>query len=172
MAVVNKSNETISSNHAMKFIRSYVLILVLVLPLAVFVGLKAFNPVQFESDAVKRAAPSLRHENFITPTELVYPVDRLIIDVSKNGVRMRKLPRGALHIPADSILDKHYLKIIRNNKLPVVLASDDQGEAAGIWMLLSQMGVESLYILRDAADDEILKYKFRPDTTMQAGIEE
>jgi len=168
---VNRSNETISSNHAMKFMRPYILIIVLVVPIAVFVVLKAFNPVRFESDAVKQAAPSLRHENFISPAELVYPTDRLIIDVSENGVCMRKLPKGALHMPAASILEKRNLKIIRKNKLPLVVASDDRGEAARIWMLLSQMGVEPLHILRDSADNEILKYKFRPDSTIQAGIE-
>jgi len=172
MAVANESNLTITSNNTMKFIRPYILIIVLVLPIAVFVALKAFNPVRFDSDAMKLAAPSLHHDNLIALPELVYPADRLIIDVSENGACMRKLPQGALHIPADSILDKRNLKIIRKNKLPLVIASDDQGEAARIWMLLSQMGVEPLYILRDSTDNEVLKYKFRPDSTIQAGIEE
>jgi hypothetical protein len=156
----------------MKFIRPYMLIILLVVPIALFVALRAFNPVRFESDAVKQAGPSVNHENYLTFTELVYPADRLIIDLTKSGSYLDLLPRGALHIPAASILDKDNLKLIRKNKLPLVIASDNPGEAARIWMLLSQMGVEPIFILRDSTDNEVLKYEFRPDSTIQAGIQQ
>ena len=48
---------------------------------------------------------------------------------------------------------------------PVVLTSSDPGLTARIWMLLSQMGREDLYIISDS-ENEVLKFKLETDSTI------
>jgi hypothetical protein len=63
-------------------------------------------------------------------------------------------------------LNKNNFSLIGKHNGPVLLYSADPGLSARIWMLLSQMGRRNIYILTDSTDNEILKYKFRPDSLM------
>ena len=47
-----------------------------------------------------------------------------------------------------SILAKENIRIIRNSKGPVILASGDITISARIWMVLSEMGLKDLFILQ------------------------
>ncbi|MCK7537140.1 MAG: rhodanese-like domain-containing protein [Marinilabiliales bacterium] len=51
----------------------------------------------------------------------------------------------------ESILEKENLKLIRKNKGPVILCSDDSSVSARVWMVLSEMGIKNIYILQDKA---------------------
>jgi rhodanese-related sulfurtransferase len=153
----------------MKTIFQYKFILILVLPIVILVIVKAFSNSSFKPDAVKRAAPSFKSENMISWTQLVFPGERLIIDITAGGTMQKHLPKGAVHIPAAMVADRENLKIIRKSRRTVVLASDKPGESAAVWMLLSQMGIEPVFILDNFEDNEVLKYKFQPDSMIRAG---
>ncbi len=71
------------------------------------------------------------------------------------------------NITADSILSKKYVNTILKHDGPVLLSSSEPGLSARIWMILSQMGCTNIYILTKNTDNEVFKYKFRPDTLMQ-----
>jgi hypothetical protein len=71
----------------------------------------------------------------------------LIVDI-KGQERFFKENLDVIKIPADSLLSKENYKKIRSNKGSVVL-SGDPAETAQIWMILSQMGIEDLYILAE-----------------------
>jgi hypothetical protein len=130
---------------------------------------RTFSHSRFRHDAVKRAAPSFRHENLIAWGN-ISRADLLIVDISEKGVIMKQLPPGSVHMTAATILEKENLKVLLDSKNPIVIASDDPGAAAGIWMVLSQMGVDSLLILDSFGNNEVPTYEFRPDSMIQAGI--
>jgi len=44
------------------------------------------------------------------------------------------------------------------------LVSSDASVSARMWMFLSQMGIENLFILTTDRENESFKNKFRPDT--------
>jgi hypothetical protein len=46
------------------------------------------------------------------------------------------------------------MKLIRKNRGPVVLYSEDISEVARIWMILSETGVRDLYILSESAGEK------------------
>jgi hypothetical protein len=68
------------------------------------------------------------------------------------------------NIPADSVLSGENIRKVLKYKGPVVIRSLDPGLSARIWMLLSQMGREDLYILTDNAENEVLKFDFQADS--------
>jgi 3-mercaptopyruvate sulfurtransferase SseA len=53
-----------------------------------------------------------------------------------------------------SILEKPQIRLIRKNKGPVILYSDNISEAAKLWMILSEMGIKDLYILSGSTTEE------------------
>jgi hypothetical protein len=74
---------------------------------------------------------------------------------------------GIIQIPADSILCNQYLSIIKKHKGPLLLFSDDKTISARIWMILSQIGRRNIFILTNNKNNEVFKYKFRPDTLIR-----
>ncbi|MGE5406814.1 MAG: hypothetical protein ACM3NR_03790, partial [Methanosarcina sp.] len=89
----------------------------------------------------------------------------LLIDLDNSG-RYRDNPDAQSMSPGD-VLQKKNIKLIRNNKGPVILSSNDPSVSAGVWMVLSQMGIKNVYILSDTKDDETMKHEFRPGTMPQ-----
>jgi len=90
-----------------------------------------------------------------------------MICLDKDADGIRKLSGELRNIPPDSILNKNHSTQIMKHDGPVLLYSSDPGLSARIWMLLSQMGRRNIYILTDSTDNEVLKYKFRPDSLMK-----
>ena len=91
-------------------------------------------------------------------------MNKLIINLSlENGVPgMASV--NTINISPDSLLSKENLNTIKNYEGPVLLFSSETAVSARIWMLLSQMGYKNIFILNNNTDNEILNYKFRPDT--------
>jgi hypothetical protein len=133
------------------------------LAILTLVLIKSFGYGHFRNDAAKWVGPSIIQSNLINPNRLNTLPGALVVDLSDEGDLLKKF-HGAIHIPAKSLLDKTYQKKLRSHKGALVLVSDDIAVSARMWMLLSQMGFSELYILADSADNEVLKYKFRPDT--------
>jgi hypothetical protein len=149
----------------MSIIKKYGVIVAIVFAVILLVVIRSLGTDHFMSDAGKWYSPSIDQANLITPEKLnTLNGEKLLISLSEPppvtpGVNVR-----SINIPADSIISKKYLKVIKGNDGPVILFSSDPALSARIWMVLSQMGFKDLLILNSTGDSEVLKYKFRPDT--------
>jgi hypothetical protein len=155
----------------MSHLRQIGIVILIVLPVAILVLIRGTTSERFKQDARKLAEPSFSHSNAMSREQLAtFTSGYMIIDISDQGNQLEKHPgNSVIHLPAGLILEKAGQDVLRSNKLPVLLYSPDPAISARVWMLLSQMGYHNLYILVDEPDNEVIKYKFRPDST-QAGI--
>ncbi|MBN1144632.1 MAG: rhodanese-like domain-containing protein [Bacteroidales bacterium] len=153
--------------------KKVVIVLAGVMLVAVF-SLAVINSqgnARFRHDAVKWAQPTIDQTNMITSTQLEKLTgNTLLVDLSEQG-NLLKDNQGAIHIPASVILEKENQKKLRTHEGNIVLISADRPLSARIWMLLSQMGYENLFILDDGAGNDVLKYKFQPDTITRPEFE-
>jgi rhodanese-related sulfurtransferase len=121
----------------------------------------------FKNDAKKWAEPSIDKSNIINIKKTGSLNGKvLMIYLDKDANHIIETSGDSRNIPPDSILNKNNFSLIGKHNGPVLLYSADPGLSARIWMLLSQMGRRNIYILTDSTDNEILKYKFRPDSLM------
>ena len=149
----------------MNVINKYKTVIAVVLPILILVLIRSFGAQHFKTDAKKRAEPSLKQSNIITREQFnSLSGEKLIINFGEAGSDLNEITGHTLFISADSILSKNILSIIRKNGGPVLLVSSEKAVPARIWMVLSQLGYENIYIFTNEPDSEVLKYKFRPDT--------
>jgi len=141
------------------------IVIVLVLMVLIFIRSSGLN--HFKNDIKKWAEPSVLQSNTITIDKaLSFTGKALIINLDKDANHDIDLTGHVQNIQADSVLRKEYVTTIIKHDGPVLLYSSDPGLSARIWMLLSQMGRNNIFILTKNADNEVLKYKFRPDTLL------
>jgi hypothetical protein len=150
----------------MELIRKYKVILLIVIPVAILVIFRAAGMDHFRSDAKKLAEASFSRSNIITP-EKVNQIkgDKIIVNLGKDVIKHNFQSSNTFVISPDSILIKENLKMFRDHEVPILLYSAETAVSVRIWMLLTQMGFENLFILSDDSEPEALKYEFRPDTT-------
>ena len=147
----------------MDFLKKNKLILFIVIPVAILVIIRAFSTNHFRSDASKLAEPSFTGSNLVSPEKLLQMEGEiLLVNLGKMTKRISDQEIRTLTIPADSILLKENLRILRNHEGPLLLSSQEDAISVRIWMLLSQMGFRELYILTEKPDPEVFKYEFRP----------
>jgi 3-mercaptopyruvate sulfurtransferase SseA len=155
----------------MEVIKKNIVLICGLLVLIVLILIRSTGVNHFKSDARKWAEPSVKQTNTITKEQLgTLQGQKLIINLNKQTSPTDAIANGARNIPSDSILYKKYLNFIIKHNGPIVLFSDEKGESARIWMLLSQMGRHDIYILIDSSANEVLKYKFIPDTVSSANL--
>ena len=149
----------------MELLKSYGVVITLVLIVLVLVVIRSTGINHFKNDARKMAEPSVTHSNTIT-TEQAGSLkgNNLTINLDNKMIPGEEITGDLKNIPADSILDISYLRIIRKHNGPTLLFSIESSVSSRIWMVLSQMGLTDLYILTDSTGIGVLKYKFRPDT--------
>jgi hypothetical protein len=149
----------------MRLIKKYWIPVAVLLPILILVVHKTFSPENFKYDARKWAESSLDKSNLVSRSDIYkLPGNKLIINLDGTHNEFDDLPKAEITIPPDSILEKKYFDKIKGNKGPVILSSSDKGLSARIWMLISQTGRKNIYILTPDIDNEVFKYKFRPDT--------
>lgn len=147
----------------MEIIRKYGVVIGIIAVVLILVVLRSSGD-NFRPDAAKWAQPSYSDKNIVTPENLPESDgDLLVIRLDENLAEFQFAEAENIIIKPASILDKQNLKKIRKHKGSVLLASRDQAVSAGIWMMLSQMGIKNIFILAEN-DDEVLKNEFRPDT--------
>jgi hypothetical protein len=144
----------------MKMIYRYKAVIAVVLPIAVLVLVRSFGINHFRNDAKKWAEPSVVQSNLILREQLgKFPGEKLIINLDNKNSENSEISGKVLMIPADSILSKNILNTIRKHKGPVLLYSSETGVSAKLWMVLSQMGYQKIYILTEDTDNEVFNYK-------------
>jgi len=152
----------------MDLIKKHKAVIAVVLPILILVLIRSFSANHFKSDAKKWADPSVMRSNIIIREQTrTLSGEKLIINLIKGDSFRNSLSLNELNIPADSILIKNNLNTIRKHSGPVLLFSKESALSARVWMVLSQMGYKNIFILTDNADNEVLKYKFRPDTIVR-----
>lgn len=139
----------------MKFLKQYRIILAVFLLVLILVLIRTISPGNFKYDAVKWAEPSVTGSNIINEVQLdAMTGKKLLVDLGREPVSDSLFGNITVRVDPGSILDKTNLKLIRKNRGPVVLYSEDISEVARIWMILSEMGVKDLYILSESADEK------------------
>jgi len=151
----------------MELLKKYRLVIAVVLPILILVLIRSLSVNHFKNDAKIWAEPSVKQSNRMTIEQVRSLIGKnLIINLDKDVSRISELTSDAQNIPADSILSKKQLIMIMKHDGPVLLYSSEPGLSARIWMILSQMGCRNIYILTKNSDNEVFKYKFRPDTLL------
>jgi hypothetical protein len=126
----------------------YRLIILIVILTVTAVLIKGFSRNTFRYDAVKNSEASVSGTNIISPDQLnKLPGNFLIINLDGSRYSLANGNINERGIPADSILYKSYKKFIFNYKGSIILKSDEQYKSAGVWMVLSQMGMKNVFIL-------------------------
>ena len=93
--------------------------------------------------------------------------NKLIIALEKDVIKHIPAEIPVRFIQADSILYGKNLELIREHDGKLILASGDIAISSRIWMLLSQMGFEQIFILSEDPEPEVQKFEFRPDTAVR-----
>jgi hypothetical protein len=151
----------------MELLKNSKAVIAIVVILLVLVIIRSAGVNHFRNDAKRWAEPSLNQSNTITLEHIKLLTGKnLIINLDKNSSSPGEITGDVQNIPADSVLSKKYISLIKNHDGPVLIFSMDPGLSARIWMILSQMGCKKIFILTDQTDNESLKYKFRSDTIM------
>ena len=157
--------EVVNKDDMGNILKKYWLIIAVVAPVILLVILRSAGTNRFKQGAGKLAIPSINMSNIITPESiksLKGPI--LVIGLDDKKLNLTELVKDEIDIKPESLLLKENLTLIRKNKGPVILLSTDKSISARVWMVLNQMGIENIYIFAENMDDEVLKYKFRPDT--------
>ena len=133
----------------MKFFRRYWLVLSITLLAVILVLIRTFSH-NFRYDAVRWAEPSALGSNIITEDQIpAMSSDILLITLGNETPAIDLLQDKILKLNPESVLEKANLSLIRKNKGPVILFSDDNSVSARVWMVLSEMGIKNIYILQD-----------------------
>jgi hypothetical protein len=132
--------------------------------LLILILMRATGMNHFRNDAKKWAMPSVNQTNLITSEQLDdLAGEHMIISLDKSFIPEDF--KGELdNIAADSVLSREHIRKILKHEGPVAIYSSDPGLSARIWMLLSQMGRDELYILTENDENEIMKFDFQADS--------
>lgn len=148
----------------MDFIKKYKVILIILIPIVILVFIRALGTNHFQTDAIKHAEPSFSGSNILTPDKVSQlEGEKLLILLGKDVIK-HNFSATVKSIPPDSVMEKENIGLLLKHNGPVLLSSEDVAVATRVWMILSQMGSENLYILSEDPEPEVLKYEFRPDT--------
>lgn len=149
----------------MELLKSYRVVITVVLVVLVLVVIRSAGVNLFENDARKWAGPSLTHSNTITPQQVSdLKGNCLTLNLDNKMIPGGKITGDIRNIRADSILSKKIIKSVVRHKGPVLIYSSQPALAARIWMVLSQMGCREIYILTEETENEVLRFKFQPDS--------
>lgn len=132
----------------MKIVKQYRLVISIALIVVFLILLRTFNPMSFRYDAVKWAGPSASGSNILTEDQ-IEKLDgkKLLIDLGSNPTINSRFKEITIGMDPGSILEKENIQILRRNRGPVILFSEDSSVSARIWMILSEMGLRNLFIL-------------------------
>ena len=139
----------------MKFLRRYWLVLSIALLAVILVMIRTYSH-NFRYDAVRWAEPSALLSNIVTEDQISdMSGDILLITLGNEAPPIEQLKNKILKVNPESILEKASLSLIRKNKSPVILYSEDNSVSARVWMVLSEMGIKNIFILQDEGKNEL-----------------
>ena len=152
----------------MKIFNKYKAVIAIILPIIIVVIFRSVGFDHFKTNAKKWAEPSVDLSNIISLNQIEsLSGAKLILNLNKENMVINYPGTEVINISIDSLLNKANLNIIRKHDGPVLIVNGEIGVSARIWMILSQMGFANIYIISTETDNEVLKYKFRPDTLVK-----
>jgi hypothetical protein len=137
----------------MKFIKRYWLVLSITLLAVILVLIRTYSH-NFRYDAVRWAEPSALRSNILTKDQIPGMSSHLLlITLGSEAPAIGQLQDKILKLNPESVLEKNNISLIRKNKGPVILYSDDNSVSARVWMVLSEMGIKNIFILQNDNKD-------------------
>jgi len=140
---------------------------VILVTLLILVIIRSVSTNHFKPDAKKLAEPSVLRSNLISNEEMASISGELLLinlDEVNTESTLIGLKAEVLKISPEAVLEKPIIKKLSGYNGKIVLVSSDASVSARMWMFLSQMGIENLFILTTDRENESFKNKFRPDT--------
>jgi len=132
----------------MKFLKQYWLVISIFLLVTLSVLIRTFSQNNFRYDSVKWAAPSALGSNILAEDQIsALSGNKLVINLGNDAIISKQFRDITLEMNPESVLEKANLNLIRRNKGPVILSSDESSVSARVWMVLSEMGLKNIYIL-------------------------
>jgi hypothetical protein len=139
----------------MKFLRRYWPVLSITLLAVILVMIRTYSH-NFRYDASRWAGPSALRSNIVTEDQISdMSGDILLITLGNEAPRIELPKDKILKVNPESILEKANLSLIKKNKGPVILYSEDNSVSARVWMVLSEMGIRNIFILQDEGKNEL-----------------
>jgi len=133
----------------MKFLKQYWLVLSITLLAFILVIIRTYSH-NFRYDAVRWAEPSALRLNIVSPDQIPsMSSDMLLITLGNKAPAIEQVKDKIVQLNPGSILEKSNLSLIRKNKGPVILFSEDNSVSARVWMVLSELGMKNIFILQD-----------------------
>lgn len=130
--------------------KQYWLVLSIFLLVVCMVLFRTFNREQFRYDAVKWAESSIPGSNLVTEDKIMKMDGKvLLINLGNGSPSDRKLQVNTVTMDPGLILEKENFTVIRKNRGPVILFSDDRSISARVWLVLSEMGLKNIYIFQN-----------------------
>jgi rhodanese-related sulfurtransferase len=150
----------------MVIIRKYIIVIlaVVLLLLLVIFRLSGWNRFKKSADDLVKSSSDISHIVLLNENPGKLPV----VDIRSIEEFNTGHPEGAINIPSEDLLDRKKRVYLDKNRKGIILFSDDNSMLVRTWSLLSQMGYKNIYISGSGIEnDEVLKYKFRPDSTIR-----
>jgi len=147
--------------------KQYKFALLILVPVVILVIMRSVSTNHFKPDAKRHAEPSFMRSNLISNEEMAASSEKILL-INLDEVDEVNSGNGTntvvINITPDHTLEKSTIKKLKGFKGKIVLVSANVSVTPRMWMFLSQMGIENLYILTTDKENESFKNKFRPDT--------
>ena len=167
----------------MKNRKGLIIVLLPLIVLVILVLIKALDKNQFKTDAKNALELSLDSKNICSIKqfkELISSSEKPgIVDLRSQDDFSKGHLEDAINIPISEILNNRKFDSLKSLGNKVILYSDSISKSAEAWTFLTRMGFKDLRILdvegqiitdeildmdSVAAGNEVLKYKFQPDS--------
>jgi len=108
----------------------------------------------FETDAETVLQEAAEGKQFVQTEELAYKLlnpkenDYLLVDVRGDEAFAEFTLPGAVHIPADKVLDLGYKKLLSESKKPILFFGFSDTDASQAWMSLRRTGISDVFVLK------------------------
>jgi len=143
---------------------SVAIIAVLFLLLLVIFRLTGWNRFKNTPDELVKGSSDMSHLVLFSDNTKNLPV----VDIRSIQEFTSGHPKGAVNIPAKDLLAREHRIFLKKNSKGIILFSNDYAMLVRTWSLLSQMGYKNVFITGTGIEtDEVMKYKFRPDSTIR-----
>ncbi len=159
--------------------------IILILILVIF---KSLNKDNFNLDARQTLELSLNQEHILSVNQLKEKLQtsdkKALIDLRNAEDYSKDHMKNAINIPFSEILNNQEMSKLKSSESEIILYSNSVTESSKAWTILIQMGYRKLFILdipgnyisvnlleKDTIleSNEVLKYKFQPDSA--SGLE-
>lgn len=153
MVVVNKRN-TVNKKY-------YIISGAIILTLLVFVFLYESNGNYYKKSVEDTYALLVNSDINISVGELKAAGPEILkINVVFEGEESEM--DNYISVQAENLLDKDFVKRLKNHKETIVIVSEDIGLAAHTWLILNRKGIDNMKIL-GISENEMFKYTFESE---------